>query len=94
MRYLALILKKYQMDALNPLLPGHNGRHFTDDIFRCTFVNEKFCIMVKSSLKFVPMDPVDIGLGNGLALNRRQAIIQTNADYVYWRIYAALGEMS
>ena len=40
-------------------------------------------------------DPIDnIGLDDGLALNRRQAIIQTNADSVHWRIYVALGEMS
>ena len=33
-----------------------------------------------------------IGLDNGLAPNRRQAIIWTNADPIHWRIYAALGE--
>ena len=32
-----------------------------------------------------------IGSGNGLAPNRRQAIIWTNADLIHWRIYAALG---
>ena len=32
-----------------------------------------------------------IGLYNGLVLNRRQAIIWTNADPVHWRIYATLG---
>ena len=31
------------------------------------------------------------GLGNGLALNRRQAIIWTNADWIHRRIYVALG---
>ena len=31
------------------------------------------------------------GLGNGLAPNRRQAIIWANADPIHWRIYAALG---
>ena len=35
-----------------------------------------------------------IGSGNGLAPNRRQAIIWTNADPVRWRIYATQGEMS
>ena len=33
-----------------------------------------------------------IGLDNGLAPNRRQAIIWTNADLIHWRIYATLGE--
>ena len=32
-----------------------------------------------------------IGADNGLALNRRQAIIWTNVDMLYWRIYASLG---
>ena len=32
-----------------------------------------------------------IGLDNGLAPNRHQAIIWTNADPIHWRIYAALG---
>ena len=37
---------------------GQNGRHFADDIFRCIFVNEKFCILIKISLKFVPKGPI------------------------------------
>ena len=66
-----------------------------DSIFRCFSVNEKFCILIKISLKFVPKDPIDkknsIGLDNGLAPNRRQAIIWTYADPIHWRIYVALG---
>ena len=31
-------------------------------------------------------------LDNGLAPNRRQAIIWTNGDLIHWRIYAALVE--
>ena len=31
------------------------------------------------------------GLDNGLAPNRRQAIIWTNADLFHWRIYVAQG---
>ena len=46
------------------------------------------------SLKFVFEGPIDkkpsIGLDKGLAPNRRQAIILTNADPIHWRIYAAL----
>ena len=34
--------------------PGQNGRHFTDDIF-----NEKLCILIRVSPKFVPKDPID-----------------------------------
>ena len=43
----------------NSILPGQNGRHFADDIFRCIVVNEKFCLLIKISLKYVPKSPID-----------------------------------
>ena len=43
-----------------PLHPWTNGRHFADDIFICIFVNEKNCIVIKGSLKFVPKSLIDI----------------------------------
>ena len=46
-------------DKINSSPPEQNGRHFTDDIFMCIFLNEKFCISIKISLKFVPKGPVD-----------------------------------
>ena len=46
-------------DAINSSLPGQNGRHFADVIFRCILVNEKFCILIKISLKFVPKGLID-----------------------------------
>ena len=55
---------------------GQNGRHFTDDIFICIFVNESFYILIKISLKFVPEGPIDNNpwfRDNGLVPNRRQA---------------------
>ena len=36
---------------INSSPPGQNGRHFTNDIFGCIFVNEKFCILI-SRFKF------------------------------------------
>ena len=58
-------------------------------------MNEKFCILIKISLKFVPKGPIDnkhsIGLDNGLVPIRRQAIILTNANLIHWCIYVALG---
>ena len=58
-------------------------------------MNEKCYILIKIAQIFVPKGPVDnkpalVGLDSGLAPNRRQAIIWTNADQVHWRIYAAL----
>ena len=38
---------------------GQNGRHFADDDFRCILVSEKFCILIKISLKCVPKGPID-----------------------------------
>ena len=38
--------------------PGQNGRHFADDIFRRMFMKEKFCILIKILLKFVPKGPI------------------------------------
>ena len=76
---------------------GQNGRHFADDIFRCIFVNEKFCILIKISLKFVPKGPIDnnpvLVQNNGLAPKRRQAIIWTNAHPIHWRVYVTLVEL-
>ena len=40
-------------------MPGQNGRHFADDIFRCIFVNERFCISIQISLKFDPRGLID-----------------------------------
>ena len=38
---------------------GQNGRHFADDISRCIFVNAKFYIMIKISLKCVHNGTID-----------------------------------
>ena len=30
-----------------------------DDIFKCIFLNEKLCILIRISLKFAPKGPID-----------------------------------
>ena len=55
---------KFIMDGLvhagiNSSPPGQNGHHFADDDFSCILVNEKFCTLIKISLKFVPKGPID-----------------------------------
>ena len=40
--------------AVDTLRPRQNGRHFTDDIFKCIFMNENVWFPIKISLKFVP----------------------------------------
>ena len=39
---------------VNTLRPIQNGRHFADDTFKCTFLNENVWIPIEISLKFVP----------------------------------------
>ena len=34
--------------------PGQNDLYLADDIFKCIFANEKFCILIKIPLKIVP----------------------------------------
>ena len=43
----------------NTLRPRQNGRHFPDDIFKYIFMNEKFCVLIQISLKFVPKGGID-----------------------------------
>ena len=38
---------------------------------------------------FIRVQKGSIGLGNGLAPNRRQALTRTNADLIHWHLYAA-----
>ena len=44
---------------INSSSPGQNGRHFADDLFKCIFLNEKFCISIRISLKIVPKCSID-----------------------------------
>ena len=59
-------------------------------------MNEKFCILIRISLNFAPLQgsnwqEVSIGSGNGLVPNRRQAIAWTNSDPVHWYICGTRG---
>ena len=47
-----LFLKKWG-NLVNSSRHGQNGRHFADNIFKCIFLNEKFCTLIQISLKFV-----------------------------------------
>ena len=62
-------------------------------------MNEKFCILIQISLKFVPKGLIDnkaaLVQAMGL-LNRQQSITWMNGDLVHWciyiYIYISLGE--
>ena len=45
-------------DTSNSSLPGQNGRHFADDIFRWILVTENVCILIKILSNFVPKGPI------------------------------------
>ena len=45
--------------SFNTMRLRQNGRHFADDTFKRIFVNEKVCILIKISLKFVPQGAFD-----------------------------------
>ena len=58
-KWMVIIAVSASGGQFNSSPPGQNGRHFADDIFRCTFMDEKFSILIKISLKFVPEGPID-----------------------------------
>ena len=43
----------HQGPFINSSSPGQNGHHFTNDIFKCIFFNEKVRFFIKISLKLV-----------------------------------------
>ena len=49
----------YHLWWVNTSPPGQNDRYFADDILICILVNEKFCILIKISLKFVSNGPIE-----------------------------------
>ena len=59
------------------------------------FCEWKFGILIKFSQKVCSQgsnrQQTSIGLDNGLAPNRQQANILTNANPIHWRIYTTLG---
>ena len=53
------ISMKKKIRGFNTLRQRQNGRHFTDDTFKCIFLNENVWIYIKMSLKFVPKGPIN-----------------------------------
>ena len=44
---------------VNASPPGQKGLPFSDSIFKCIFINKKYCILIQISLKSVPKGPID-----------------------------------
>ena len=45
--------------TVNTLRPRQNGRHCSDDIFECIFLNENVWNLLKTSMKFVSRVPIN-----------------------------------
>ena len=64
-RALAVLSLESNMDqfpsvgGINTLRLRQNGHHFTDNIFKCISLNEKFWILSKISLKYIPYGLID-----------------------------------
>ena len=74
--------------TIDTLRPKQNGRHFADDIFKLTFLNDNGCIFIQISLasfRMVQSTIASIGQQTGLAPGRHQAIIWT---MIYQLTYA------
>ena len=72
-------------------MPRQNGHRFADEIFKCILLNENFyilTIMLKLHWTLFLMVQLTITQHNGLALNRRQAIIWTSVGVCYRLVYA------
>ena len=54
-----MICAKWPSLFLNLSPPGQNGRHFSDNIFKCIFMREKSCMSIRILLKFVSKSPID-----------------------------------
>ena len=48
------IIGAINSQGINSSSPAQNGPHFVDDIFKCIFLNEKFCILIRISRKLLP----------------------------------------
>ena len=75
---------KHHLTYVNSSLFEQNGPHFADDAFNCISLNEKFCILIWISLKFVHKGLIDknTALATSHHLNQR--------DPIHGRIYVAL----
>ena len=54
---MAKVLEPLPME-INSFTWGQNGCHFTDNIFKCIFLNEDVRILIQISLQFVPKGPI------------------------------------
>ena len=80
--------------VISTLKPKQNGRHLSDDIFKCIFLNEDVWIFVKIHCNLCPrIQLIFQNSDNCLTSFRRQAIIWNNGgqfSYAYIRHSASM----
>ena len=93
-----IVVPQSKLLITKSLPPRQNGHHIADDIFRAIFANEKFCIFIKISLKFILNDPTDNNPTVGWIMAWRRKGDKPLSDSMLFQFTDAymrhLGEMS
>ena len=55
-----VIMKTTLGPSYQHMRPQQDGRHFSNDIFKCIFLNENVKILIEILLKFLPKGPINI----------------------------------
>ena len=79
--------------TFNTLIPSQNGRHFADDIFKCTFFNGKVWFPIEIPPKFVPKSPID-NIPTLVQIKSATSHYLNQWWLVYWRICASRASVS
>ena len=86
--HLSVVLENME-EYVNQIKPEQSHQHFANNIFKCIFLKDNFCILIQRLNKYL----YSISSDNGLVLDRHQAIIWTNGDAVYLSLYVPTQEV-
>ena len=75
------LTRYHSTQRVNPLRLRQNGPHFADDLFKCIFLNENVWILIKFSLKYFLMGPI----------NNAMELLQSCAKPSIWNSSIAAG---
>ena len=84
-------LSNETVHCLHTMRPRQNGRHFSDYLFKCIFLNDRLWISIKIPLKLVSKGPVD-NIPTLVLITAwcRPGGKPLSEPTIYWRIYASL----
>ena len=73
--FLFLLNTKEDNSKMSKLRPEQYSRYFANDMIKCIYLGENFCILNSISQLFVPVSRIDdYDPGDGLVTNRRKAV--------------------